>query len=111
MSWIESIQTHKRDRFISTFSHPAIEQIPPKWVTLAGRVINKSGHRFSIRSRANLGFRSRSSLRSKRSEVIMIYICSTILIWRKSFSAKRFHFAGMRARASGAQIESKGFLD
>ncbi len=28
---------------------------------------------------------------------LAIRICSRILIWRTSFSAKRFHFAGMRA--------------
>jgi hypothetical protein len=38
------------------------EQIPPKLKTLARRVIRKSGYRFSVRSRANLRFRSRLSL-------------------------------------------------
>jgi hypothetical protein len=30
-------------------------------------------------------------------ETLAIRICSGILIWRESLSAKRFHFAGMRA--------------
>jgi hypothetical protein len=31
-------------------------------------------------------------------KTLAIRICSKILIWRESFSAKRFHFAGMRAK-------------
>jgi hypothetical protein len=52
-----------------TGTSSTLEQIPPKLKTLAGRVIRKSGHRFSV----HIGL-------------------------ARILSAKRFRFAGMRAK-------------